>query len=103
MSRSENKVNELSKTEAAEELQFLAAEITRHDGLYHGSDAPEISDGDYDALRKRNLAIEARFPDLIRDDSPSKNVGYTYPNRNFKSILTRFPCCRWTMPLAMKT
>ncbi|MGP1396808.1 MAG: NAD-dependent DNA ligase LigA [Inquilinaceae bacterium] len=57
------------------ELQALAASIHRHDEAYHQADAPLIPDADYDALRRRNEAIEARFPDLIRDDSPSRRVG----------------------------
>ena len=68
-------VEELSRDEAASELEYLAAEIARHDAAYHGKDAPEISDADYDALKHRNDALEAQFPDLIRADSPSRRVG----------------------------
>jgi len=68
-------VDELNEAEAAEELARLAAEIARHDQAYHGEDAPEISDAEYDAMRRRNDEIEARFPSLIRDDSPSQKVG----------------------------
>ncbi|WP_430439445.1 NAD-dependent DNA ligase LigA [Shinella sp.] len=68
-------VENLSEEEAAAELAFLAAEIARNDDLYHGQDAPEISDADYDALKRRNEAIEARFPALVRDDSPSRRIG----------------------------
>src|SRR5690242_227103 len=62
-------------TEAADRLAFLAAEIARHNRLYHTEDAPEISDADYDALIRENAAIEAAFPQLVRADSPSRQVG----------------------------
>jgi len=68
-------VTKLTSADAESELAWLAGEIARHDTLYHGHDQPEISDGDYDALRKRNLAIEARFPELVREDSPTVRVG----------------------------
>ncbi len=53
----------------------LASEIARHDALYHGQDAPEISDADYDALRAELSALEARFPQLITPDGPTQRVG----------------------------
>ncbi len=62
---------------AAARLAALASEIARHNELYHGEDAPEISDADYDALMRENAAIEAAFPHLVRADSPSKLVGST--------------------------
>jgi DNA ligase (NAD+) len=68
-------VDKLTLSEASAELARLAAAIAHHDRLYYQSDAPEISDADYDSLRHRNEAIETRFPDLIRDDSPSQRVG----------------------------
>jgi DNA ligase (NAD+) len=68
-------VESLTEEDARDELARLAAEIRRHDRLYHTEDAPEISDADYDALRRRNASIEARFPELIREDSPSRQVG----------------------------
>ncbi len=68
-------VDGLSADEARDELAALAAEIRRHDRLYHTEAAPEISDGEYDALRQRNIALEARFPELVRSDSPSRRVG----------------------------
>ncbi|MBX9732073.1 MAG: NAD-dependent DNA ligase LigA [Sphingomonas sp.] len=64
-----------SDSDAAAELARLAAEIAYHNARYHTDDAPEISDADYDALVRRNAAIEAAFPQLVRADSPSLKVG----------------------------
>ena len=66
---------ELTEAEAANRLMRLAKEIARHDKLYHDQDAPEIADADYDALVRENRALEERFPNLVRADSPSKRLG----------------------------
>ena len=68
-------VDQLTEAGAAAELERLAAEIAGHDAAYYAEDAPVVSDAEYDALRQRNLAIEARFPNLVRADSPSLRVG----------------------------
>jgi DNA ligase (NAD+) len=68
-------VDQLSEAEAAGELTALADEIAAHDLRYYQDDAPSISDADYDALKARNAAIEAHFPHLVRDNSPSLRVG----------------------------
>ncbi|MBW7922480.1 MAG: NAD-dependent DNA ligase LigA [Rubellimicrobium sp.] len=60
---------------AARELARLAALTARADAAYYTRDDPEMSDADYDALKARNLAIEQRFPELRRADSPSGRVG----------------------------
>ena len=65
----------LDREAAERELARLAQEIRRHDELYYTRSAPELSDAEYDVLRRRNEAIEARFPDLKRADSPSDRVG----------------------------
>lgn len=64
-----------TQEEAAAELERLATEIAHHNRLYHADDAPEISDAEFDALMRRNTAIESAFPELVRADSPSKLVG----------------------------
>jgi len=68
-------VANLTPLEAAEELRVLAEDIAKHDKAYHQQDAPIVTDAEYDALRHRNDAIEAAFPDFVRDDSPNKKVG----------------------------
>ena len=73
--RDQRPVDALTEEKARDELAWLAEEIGRHDRLYYAEAAPEISDAEYDALRLRNMAIEARFPELIRADSPSRRVG----------------------------
>jgi DNA ligase (NAD+) len=65
----------LDERQAKAELKRLAAEIAAHDKRYYQEDAPTISDAEYDALRQRNAAIEARYPHLVRPDSPSRRVG----------------------------
>ena len=83
-------INSLSVEEARLELERLASEIEKHDALYHGEDSPTISDAEYDALRRRNLAIEQRFPDLIREDSPSSRVGYVALEK-FEKVVHAIP------------
>lgn len=83
-------VEKLSAAEATRELERLAGEIAEHDRRYYEHDAPSISDAAYDALRKRNLAIEARFPGLVRPDSPSHRVG-AKPSEKFAKVQHAVP------------
>ncbi len=83
-------VSALTADEAASELARLAREIAQHDRLYYEKDAPKISDAAYDALRARNTAIEARFPDLVRPDSPSARVG-ARPSDQFAEVVHALP------------
>jgi len=80
----------LDEDEATAELARLAAEIAHHDQLYHAKDAPLIFDAAYDELRRRNAAIEARFPELIRPDSPSRRVGAA-PAAGFAKVTHHLP------------
>ncbi|MBY8915761.1 NAD-dependent DNA ligase LigA [Nitratireductor sp. L1-7-SE] len=75
MPKAKQAVDSLTEAQARDELEKLAQEIAGHDKRYHAEDAPTISDAEYDALRRRNLAIEQRFPELVRADSPSRRVG----------------------------
>ncbi|SIT78242.1 DNA ligase (NAD+) [Yoonia rosea] len=68
-------VAQLTTAQARAELAWLAEQIAAANTAYHRDDAPEISDADYDALKRRNAAIEAYFPSLKRTDSPSDVVG----------------------------
>ena len=68
-------VAELNEDQAKAELARLASEIQDHNAAYYQNDDPAISDAEYDALCQRNSAIEGRFPNLKRPDSPSERIG----------------------------
>ena len=82
--------DKLTEEQAAGELARLAKLIADNDKLYYQKDAPKISDAEYDALRQRNNEIEARFPELIRKDSPSQKVGVA-PTGRFKKVRHAVP------------
>ena len=84
----------MTAEDPAARLAFLAAEIARHNRLYHDGDAPEISDAEYDALVRENAALEAAHPELIRADSPSRQVGAAPPRRSPR-WRTRARCSAW--------
>ena len=75
----------LTEAQAKAELKRLATEIAVHDKRYYQQDAPTVTDAEYDALRQRNAAIEARFTNLVRADSPSKRIGAA-PTGKFKKV-----------------
>ncbi|HXX09305.1 MAG TPA: NAD-dependent DNA ligase LigA [Pseudolabrys sp.] len=81
---------DLTDAQAKGELKRLAAEITAHDKRYYQQDAPTVTDAAYDVLRQRNAAIEARFPELIRADSPSRRVGAA-PTGRFRKVRHAVP------------
>ncbi|MGE5540353.1 MAG: NAD-dependent DNA ligase LigA [Gemmatimonas sp.] len=83
-------VGDLTRAQAESELARLAKEIKEHDAAYYQNDAPLISDAEYDDLRRRNEAIEKRFPDLVREDSPTKRVGAA-PAAGFAKVRHRVP------------
>src|SRR5919197_1160285 len=83
-------VADLTAAQAKAELKRLAAEIGAHDKRYYQDDAPTVSDAAYDALRRRNQEIEARFPELIRSDSPTRRVG-AEPSQKFAKVRHAVP------------
>src|SRR5438270_13151269 len=83
-------VADLTEAQAEAEIERLAAEIGAHDRRYYQEDAPTVSDADYDALRRRNEEIEARFPALVRADSPSRRIG-ARPAQKFAKVRHAVP------------
>src|SRR5580704_12685422 len=83
-------VASLTKAQAKVEHKRLALEIEGHDRHYYQDDAPKISDADYDALRQRVNAIEARFPELVTSESPSQKVG-AQPSGRFAKVQHAVP------------
>ncbi|MCW1955410.1 MAG: NAD-dependent DNA ligase LigA [Roseobacter sp.] len=81
----EQDVTTLTEADARAELERLAAALAAANTAYHGKDAPELSDADYDRLKQRNADIEARFPALKRADSPSEHIGAA-PAEGFSKV-----------------
>ena len=85
MAQKETAVDVLDKSEAEEELNRLALILSEANAAYYTDDAPDLTDAEYDRLKRRNVAIEARFPDLKRKDSPSDQVGAA-PSEGFAKV-----------------
>jgi len=83
-------IEALTDEEAAEAIGELSAAIDYYGGKYHAEDAPEIPDAEYDALYRRLVAIEERFPELVREDSPTRKVGAA-PAAGFRKIRHAMP------------
>src|SRR5947208_12397444 len=83
-------VSTFTKAKAKVEHKRLMLEIERHDKAYYQDDAPKISDAEYDALRRRLGAVEARFPELVSSESPSQKVGAA-PSGRFKKVRHAVP------------
>lgn len=83
-------VAKLTPEEAESELARLAAEVAKADEAYYVNDRPAFTDAEYDALRRRNLLIEKRFPKLKRADSPSDKIGAA-PSAKFDKVKHAVP------------
>ncbi|MCB1563148.1 MAG: NAD-dependent DNA ligase LigA [Alphaproteobacteria bacterium] len=80
-----NALFDLSAEDAKARHAQLVKEIRRHDALYYQQDAPELSDAEYDALRRELEQIEADYPALVKADSPTQTVGAA-PAKGFKKV-----------------
>ena len=83
-------IEEMTEEQAAEELKKIAEEMAKADISYYQNDNPYLTDAEYDSLKKRNEQIEAKFPHLIRADSPSKKIGAPIRSE-FGKVKHRFP------------
>ena len=83
-------IKNITEIEAAQQLEFLAKEIEKADIAYYQNDEPYLDDAQYDKLRRLNDALEAKFPNLIRPDSPSKRVGALVKSE-FKKVELKVP------------
>jgi DNA ligase (NAD+) len=83
-------VAKLTKAQARVEHMRLTMEIEGHNERYYQDDAPVVTDAEYDALRQRFNAIEARFPEFVSGDSPSQKVGAA-PSGRFAKVRHAVP------------
>ena len=83
-------IDKLTKAQAKVELMRLALEIEAHNERYYQQDAPTVSDAEYDLLRRRVEAIEAKFPELVTAESPSQKVGAA-PSGRFAKVQHAVP------------
>ncbi|MGH6678623.1 MAG: NAD-dependent DNA ligase LigA, partial [Bradyrhizobium sp.] len=83
-------VADLGKSQARTEWKRLALELEAHDRRYYQEDAPTITDAEYDLLRRRFNAIEARFPEFVSSESPSQKVG-SAPSGRFRKVRHAVP------------
>jgi DNA ligase (NAD+) len=83
-------VADLTKAQARVEHKRLALEIEHYDKAYYQEDAPIVSDAEYDALRKRFNAIEARFAEFVTGESPSQKIGAA-PSGRFRKVRHAIP------------
>src|SRR5580658_10945365 len=88
--KNETAVGDLTEKEAQAEHAWLEAEIAEHDRRYYQEDAPTVSDAEYDRLRQRYGAIEARFPQFRTRESLTQRVG-SAPSARFAKIRHAVP------------
>src|SRR2546422_8258445 len=70
----------MKRADAAQRVTELREQIHHHDYLYYAESRPEVSDAEYDALTRELRELEASFPDLVTEDSPTQRIGGTPPD-----------------------
>lgn len=83
-------ISDLTETEAAQRLEYIARQMAKADIAYYQNDDPYLTDAAYDALKLENEQIEKRFPHLVRADSPSKKIGAPLQS-DFKKVVHKVP------------
>ena len=91
MKKSKNEDDLSLENKAKKELLNLYSEVKKHDNYYYSDHNPEISDSEYDDLRRSIIKIENDFPSLVLPSSPSLNVG-AEPSEKFGKVSTRSLC-----------
>lgn len=81
---------DLDAEDAKARHKKLAAQIKKHDQAYYQEDAPKVSDAEYDSLRRELEDLEAKYPELITDQSPSQTVGAA-PSKGFQKVQHAVP------------
>lgn len=87
---SDRPAESLTEAEASAELRFLAEALRAADLAYYDQEDPVYTDADYDRLRQRNASLEAAFPELVLENSPSQQVGAA-PSGDFAKVAHLVP------------
>lgn len=90
MKKEEKNPDLFAREDIEKKYKNLADEVARHDVAYHQKDAPQISDADYDALRRELDALATKYPDLAKRYGAAQSVGAA-PAKGFKTITHSIP------------
>jgi len=96
-------VEDLTEKQAKAEHARLTDEIAGHDRRYYQEDAPTVTDAEYDEMRRRYAAIEARFPQLATRDSLSQRVGAAPSPKRMWWILSAASAASCACPKATRS
>jgi DNA ligase (NAD+) len=80
----------MNKEEAEEKIVKLSSEISHHNHRYYVDNVSEITDYEFDQLLKQLEELEAKFPDLVKSNSPTKRVGGDI-TKKFETVVHEYP------------